>query len=81
MQFSPHPTVPIPVNKHRSWLATVGSVGQPRDGNNRAMYAILDTDKNQLIFFRVAYDYLSAAQAIRDAGIPEFFANRLETGR
>lgn len=81
MQFTPHPTVPITVNKHRSWLATVGSVGQPRDGNNRAMYALLDTDKCQIIFFRVAYDYISAAQAIRNAGLPEFFANRLETGR
>jgi hypothetical protein len=40
----PRPGVPVPVPPHRQWVATVGSVGQPRDGDPRAMYALLDTD-------------------------------------
>lgn len=81
MRFTPQPGVWIPVGRHRQWLITAGSVGQPRDGNPDAMYAILDTDQAQLIFHRVEYDYHAAAQAIRQAGLPEFFAARLEDGR
>jgi diadenosine tetraphosphatase ApaH/serine/threonine PP2A family protein phosphatase len=46
-----------------------------------AMYALLDTERAQLTFHRVAYDHHAAALAIRRAGLPEFFADRLETGR
>jgi diadenosine tetraphosphatase ApaH/serine/threonine PP2A family protein phosphatase len=81
MKFSPVPEVPIPVPTHRYWLATLGSVGQPRDGKPQAMYAVFDDARMQLTFHRVAYDHLAAAQAIRDAGLPEHFANRLELGR
>lgn len=45
------------------------------------MYALLDTDRWTLCFWRVPYDNHAAAQAIRRAGLPEFFAQRLETGR
>ena len=71
----------VPVPKHRQWLSTVGSVGQPRDGNPQAMYALLDTERQQLTFHRVPYDHYAAASAIRRAGLPEFFAQRLEEGR
>lgn len=81
MPFTPTPGVLIPVPKHRRWLATVGSVGQPRDGNADAMYAIFDTQRHTLAFQRVGYDHESAAAAIRSAGLPAFFADRLETGR
>jgi diadenosine tetraphosphatase ApaH/serine/threonine PP2A family protein phosphatase len=81
MAFTPVPGVALPVPRHRHWLATVGSVGQPRDGDTRAMYAMLDVDSAQLTFHRVAYDHLAAAAAIRHAGLPEFFAQRLEAGR
>ncbi|MBT0570505.1 metallophosphoesterase family protein [Curvibacter sp. CHRR-16] len=81
MRFTPQAGVPIPVPRHRQWLATVGSVGQPRDGNPAAMYCVLDTSKAQITFHRVDYDYLAAAQAIRAAGLPPFFADRLEEGR
>ena len=80
MRFDPRPGVPIPVPEHRRWLATVGSVGQPRDGDPRAMYALFDTDALQLCFHRVPYDHLAAAAAVRAAGLPEFFASRLERG-
>ena len=81
MLFNPQPGVAIPVPKRRHWLATVGSVGQPRDGDTRAMYALLDTAREQLTFQRVGYDHHAAAKAIPRAGLPAFFANRLEMGR
>ena len=81
MRFSPTPGVAIPVPKHRHWLATIGSVGQPRDGNTQAMYVVFDSEKSQLTFHRVAYDHHAAAAAIRLAGLPAFFADRLESGR
>lgn len=81
MKFMPTPGVAVPVPRHRHWLATIGSVGQPRDGNPRAMYALFDTDKLQLTFQRVSYDHQAAAAAIRQAGLPAFFADRLESGR
>jgi diadenosine tetraphosphatase ApaH/serine/threonine PP2A family protein phosphatase len=81
MAFSPVPGVPVPLGAHRSWLAVVGSVGQPRDGDPRAMYALLDVAQARLSFHRIAYDHISAAAAIRAAGLPESFALRLERGR
>ncbi len=81
MKFMPTAGVAVPVPRHRHWLATIGSVGQPRDGNPKAMYAIFDTDKLQLAFQRVSYDHQVAAAAIRKAGLPAFFADRLELGR
>ena len=81
MPFLPTPGVAIPVPARRHWLATIGSVGQPRDGNTRAMYALYDSEQAQLTFHRVAYDHHAAATAIRRAGLPDFFADRLEIGR
>ncbi len=81
MMFVPQPGVAIPVPKHRQWLATIGSVGQPRDGNVLAMYALFDTAAAQLTFHRVAYDHHAAAHTIRRMGLPAFFAERLEGGR
>lgn len=81
MLFTPQPGVAVPVPSHRQWLGTIGSVGQPRDGKPLAMYAVFDTDRAQLTFHRVPYDHFAAATAIRKAGLPEFFADRLERGR
>jgi diadenosine tetraphosphatase ApaH/serine/threonine PP2A family protein phosphatase len=81
MMFTPTPGVAIPVPKHRKWLGTIGSAGQPRDGNTQAMYALFDTDRAQLTFHRVRYDHLGAAAAIRRAGLPAYLADRLELGR
>ncbi len=81
MPFKPVPGVGIPLPRSRACVATVGSVGQPRDGDPRAMYAIYDLQMNRLTFHRVPYDHAAAAQAIRQAGLPEYFAHRLETGR
>ncbi len=80
MKFEPKPGTAIPVPVSRKFVATVGSVGQPRDGDTRAMYALLDTDALRLTYFRVAYDHQAAASAIRLAGLPNYFAERLEFG-
>jgi diadenosine tetraphosphatase ApaH/serine/threonine PP2A family protein phosphatase len=81
MNFSPTTGVPVPVPIHRKWVVTVGSVGQPRDGDVRAMYSIFDQNEQRLTFFRVPYDFSASANAIRSAGLPESFASRLEKGR
>jgi diadenosine tetraphosphatase ApaH/serine/threonine PP2A family protein phosphatase len=81
MLFKPQPGAAIPVPRHRQWVGTIGSVGQPRDGNTLAMYALLDTGRAQLTYHRVPYDFHAAAEAVRQAGLPAFFADRLEAGR
>ena len=73
--------VPVPVPDSQQWLATLGSVGQPRDGNACAMYAVFDTDQLTLTFERVDYDHAAAAASVRRAGLPDFFADRLQQGR
>ena len=79
--FAPCPGVDVPLARHRSWLALPGSVGQPRDGDPRAMYALLDVAQSRLAFHRIPYDHAGAAAALRAAGLPEAFAQRLERGR
>jgi diadenosine tetraphosphatase ApaH/serine/threonine PP2A family protein phosphatase len=81
MRFEPTPGVAVPVPAHRHWVATLGSVGQPRDRRTEAAYAVLDLAAGRLAFRRVPYDHLGAAQAIRDAGLPEWQAQRLLEGR
>lgn len=81
MFFEPTIDSAIPVPKHRQWVATVGSVGQPRDGDPRAMYAIYDEASEKLTFHRVSYDHFAAAALIRKAGLASYFAERLENGK
>lgn len=59
-----------------------GSVGQPRDGDRRASWAVLgvEGDRVDVEIRRVEYDYEAAASKIRGAGLPEFFADRLSSG-
>ena len=78
--FRPQPGVAIPVRPNRRWLALAGSVGQPRDGNPAAAYALADLDAGSITFHRVPYDNRAAAQKIRAAGLPEILAYRLEKG-
>jgi len=61
-------------------LINPGSVGQPRDGNPDASYAIWDTDLDVLEWRRVPYDRESAKQAILKAKLPARFASRLDIG-
>jgi diadenosine tetraphosphatase ApaH/serine/threonine PP2A family protein phosphatase len=61
-------------------LLNPGSVGQPRDGDSRAAYLLLDLDAQHASFRRVEYDVERTQQEIRDAGLPELLAARLELG-
>ena len=81
MRFVPQPGVPIPVPTHRQWLAIVGSCGQPRDGDLRAMYALYDDSAATMTFHRIAYDHAAAIEAVQKSGMPSTFAERLEQGR
>ncbi|RYY82405.1 MAG: metallophosphoesterase [Comamonadaceae bacterium] len=82
MPFEPTTDAPVPLAPHRRWLATVGSVGQPRDGDTRAMYALWEPGPPaRLAFCRVPYAHLDAAAAVRRAGLPPEYARRLEEGR
>jgi len=80
MPFRPVPGVPIPVTPRRRWLAIIGATGQSRDGNTAASYAILDTGRETLTYYRVPYDWPSAAAKVRAAGLPERLARRLAHG-
>lgn len=81
MPFEPTAGVAIPVPSHRQWLATIGSVGQPRDRRPDAGYALFEVEARRLTFVRVRYDHAAAARAIREAGLPEGYARRLAEGR
>lgn len=79
-RFQPVPGVAIPLRGPRRWLAIAGSVGQPRDGNNAAAYALYDEEERMLQFFRVPYDHMTAARKIVAAGLPQRLAQRLQMG-
>lgn len=62
------------------WLLNPGSVGQPRDRDPRASFALLDTDSQTWAWYRQEYDIASVASAILAAGMPPKLANRLYEG-
>lgn len=62
-------------------IVNPGSVGQPRDGDPRTSYALLDTESHECEILRLDYDIDKAASAIESAGLPRFLADRLTVGR
>jgi diadenosine tetraphosphatase ApaH/serine/threonine PP2A family protein phosphatase len=62
------------------WLLNPGSVGQPRDGDPRAAWLLLDLDGGRAEFRRCVYPVEKTQQEILDAGLPETLATRLESG-
>jgi diadenosine tetraphosphatase ApaH/serine/threonine PP2A family protein phosphatase len=64
----------------RRWLLNPGSVGQPRDGDPRAAYLVLDLDLGVATWHRVAYEIDRTQAEIREAGLPETLAARLGHG-
>ena len=62
------------------YLCNVGSVGQPRDQDPRACWALYDSDARTIAFRRVAYDVDASSARIREAGLPEALASRLLVG-
>jgi diadenosine tetraphosphatase ApaH/serine/threonine PP2A family protein phosphatase len=79
--FTPTTSSPVQTLPDRRWLAVLGSVGQPRDGNPAAAYALFDTDSRELTYCRAAYDVAEAAARIREKGLPDWLADRLLTGQ
>lgn len=71
----------IPLSESEKLLVNVGSVGQPRDQDSRACYALYDVDEGMIWIRRVAYNIEAAARRIRDAGLPAMNAERLAYGR
>lgn len=64
----------------RRLLLNPGSVGQPRDGNPKASYAIIDSDTGRCTWHRVGYDIEAVQAAMHAAGLPERLASRLSLG-
>jgi predicted phosphodiesterase len=68
----------LAIEPETGYLINPGSVGQPRDHDPRAAYAIYDSDARMVQFRRTKYDIAGAQKAIRRAGLPEYLAARLE---
>lgn len=81
VSFQPVAGVPIPLPRHRRWLNVIGAVGQSRDGDPAAAYAVLDTGRSEITHHRIPYDSDAAALAVLRAGLPPTLAERLRTGR
>jgi diadenosine tetraphosphatase ApaH/serine/threonine PP2A family protein phosphatase len=71
----------VPLLPGMRYLINPGSVGQPRDGDARAAYGIVDTTVTTVELWRVEYAVELAQQKIRDAGLPAALADRLGVGR
>jgi diadenosine tetraphosphatase ApaH/serine/threonine PP2A family protein phosphatase len=79
--FVPTAGVPVQLLGGRRWLAVLGSVGQPRDGDPAASFAMFDTKSREITYCRVPYDVETAAMRIRKHGLPLWLADRLLIGR
>jgi diadenosine tetraphosphatase ApaH/serine/threonine PP2A family protein phosphatase len=79
--FEPEAGVAVPLTPQRRWVAVIGAVGQPRDRNPAACYALYDDGPRTLTYVRVPYDVDTAARKIRAARLPPSLATRLALGR
>ena len=70
----------LDLESEASYLINPGSVGQPRDGDRRAAYAIYDPEAGLVTLCRAEYDVPSAQRKIMEAGLPELLALRLDAG-
>ncbi len=79
--FMPATGVSVPLLPGRRWLVVLGSVGQPRDGNPAASFALFHTGRNEITYCRAHYDIERAASKIREKGLPSALAERLYIGK
>ncbi len=70
----------LPLEPDYWYMINPGSVGQPRDGDPRAAYAIYNPEQRLVSYHRVKYDIHGAQKKILDAGLPQMLASRLSTG-
>lgn len=75
-----HTHIPFVKEVKGCLIVNSGAVGQPRDRNPNACYAILDTEKRNVEIFRVKYDVKTTAEKIIKSGLPQFLAQRLFLG-
>jgi predicted phosphodiesterase len=71
----------LSLDRPGKYLINPGSIGQPRDGDWRAGFAVYDSDTHKVTFYRAVYDVAKAQKRIRDAHLPERLAERLVHGR
>ena len=71
----------LSLDERRRFVVNPGAVGQPRDGDPRAAYAVYDSEARTLTLSRIEYDVERAQRRIRDAGLPDILARRLAVGR
>lgn len=71
----------IQIETGKKYFINTGSVGQPRDGDWKASYAIYDADNQVVKIQRLEYDLPTAQKKIIEAGLPEMLAKRLEAGK
>ena len=63
------------------YLVNPGSVGQPRDGDQRAAFAVIDSGQRVVDYFRTSYNLSKTQEKMRKAGLPQLLIQRLEHGR
>jgi len=78
---SPAAEVHLPLRDGAKYLVNPGSVGQPRDGDPRAAYAIVDDHLKRVELFRLDYPIAQAQAKVVQAGLPDVLAQRLSVGR
>lgn len=71
----------LPLDAEAKYLVNPGSVGQPRDGDARAAYAIFDSDAQRVHLYRVVYPIERTQQKMAQAGLPDPLVRRLAAGR
>jgi predicted phosphodiesterase len=74
------PPIDFDLQADRKYIVSVGSVGQPRDYDNRASYTVYDSDKKHFEFKRIEYDIETAADKVLRAKLERNFAHRLFIG-
>lgn len=80
VDFSVIDSVTVKMEKMHHYLFNIGSIGQPRNGDPRASFAIYDSDEQTVTRIMVPYDIATAQQKVLDAGLPERLAVRLGIG-
>lgn len=79
-RFLPDNNRPVELDKEARFFINPGSVGQPRDQDPRAAYAVLDTDSNTVRFHRVVYEIQKTQRQMVECGLPPALIRRLEYG-
>ncbi len=84
LQIRPRPNelfAPLRIEPERRYMLNPGSIGQPRDADPRASFAIADLANHTVEFWRVPYEIGKVQSRMRKAGLPEPLVQRLEFGR